>query len=379
MTGTSCDGLDAACLSVKPGGWEVLWEESRPYPAELRRRVLAIQGKDKLVSVQSILELGRDLGEWYGRAIGAMVSLSDPAMRPHVIANHGQTIAHEPKGNAQGVTYQIGDAARIVAKTGLTVVSGFRDGDVSAGGEGAPLVPLFHKMIASALTSEKNSISIHNIGGISNLTYIGPKEELIAFDTGPGNFWIDLAAETATQGRQRMDKDGKLAFHGEIDVKAVSSVLAHPYFRKAPPKSTGRDAFPFDLLLEKCKCRDASLVATATAVTVESIARAYETWILGRRLPLKAVLFCGGGAKNPAVSTWLNDRLPSVRFSSLEDCGFDPLYVEAHAFALFGFLALMGQPIGGKWTGAKGFGTPGHILPGRNWKDVVSIVRNFYT
>jgi anhydro-N-acetylmuramic acid kinase len=362
MTGTSCDGLDAACLELDSVGWRPLWQESRPYPASLRRRVIAIQKPGSRVSLLELLELNRDLGEWYASTLAALVRSKRPA--PDVIANHGQTIAHFPD---EGVTLQAGDPARIAVTTGLTVVSNFREGDLAAGGQGAPLVPLYHRMLADRL--QGGGVAIHNLGGISNLTYIDPAGAVLAFDTGPGNAWIDAAAERASG--KKMDRGGKLAFAGEIDPAAMRKLLKHPFLAKKPPKSTGRDDFPIELFFSSCRARGADLVATATAYTIETIARSYERWILDRGLPLRAIYLCGGGASNPAIVESLRSRLDGVEVGTLEDAGLDPRYVEAQSFALFGLLCLAGKPIGGPWTGARGYGPAGHIVPGRNWAEVV--------
>src|SRR5262249_25626100 len=152
----------------------------------------------------------------------------------------------------------------------------FRDGDMAAGGQGAPLVPLFHRSLAHVLGTLRTGVAIHNIGGISNLTYIGPREKLLAFDTGPGNLWIDIAAEIATGGKAKFDNGGELASQGSVDPKVFRELMKHPYFAKKPPKSTGRDEFTRDFFLSKAgKLKGPSLVTTATVVTTESIAQAY--------------------------------------------------------------------------------------------------------
>jgi anhydro-N-acetylmuramic acid kinase len=152
----------------------------------------------------------------------------------------------------------------------------------------------------------------------------------------------------------------------------VRAVLKHPFFKKTPPKSTGRDQFPLELLLSKTRAKGADLVATATAVTVESIGQAYEKHVLKRGRALNTIYFCGGGTNNSTLMNWLQDRLPDVAIKLLSDVGFDGQMIEAQAFAFFGYLALMGSPIGGAWTGAKGFGPPAHIIPGENWSEVLS-------
>ncbi len=370
MTGTSCDGLDASCIRVDTQGWEPLWSASVAYPPQLRKAVLELQSPGSKHSLRQILKTHAQLGEWYGQT--ALKFLKDKKkMPPQIIANHGQTVAHFPE-DSPPTTLQLGDPARISAITGLTVAYGFRYGDVAVGGQGAPLVPLFHQSISGVLDDTRQGIAVHNIGGISNLTYIPPDERsMIAFDTGPGNVWIDAATVTATRGKQTFDRNGALAKKGTVDQKALRKLLAHPYFRKAPPKSTGRDDFPIEIFLKACKKKGADLVATATAVTIESIALAYENQILKRKLPLHRIFVCGGGAKNTTLIQGLAARMPNIHFSALDQSGLDPQLIESQAFAYFGFLSLMGRPLGGPWTGAKRFGPPAQLIPGENWLSIV--------
>jgi anhydro-N-acetylmuramic acid kinase len=372
MTGTSCDGLDASCLEIDPAGWRQAWSFSKAYPKELRNRVLAFQTPGCRHEIKKWLELHRDLGDWYASTLTAAIAKSSD--KPEVIANHGQTLAHFPGSGNSGMTLQLGDPTRIAAMTGLTVVSQFRTGDMAVQGQGAPLVPLFHRLLASQLASEGEGVSFLNVGGIANLTYIAPETrgepDILAFDTGPGNIWIDAAAEKASGGKLKMDKGGKLADRGNVDRKALMNLLKHPYFEKPQPKSTGRDDFPISQFFAKCQAKGADSVATATALTVESIARAYEKFVMKKNQPLSQIFVCGGGAKNPTLLEWLRLRLSGVEVEDLSEAGFESQWVESSAFALFGFLSLMGTPIGGKWTGAKGFGPPGLITPGENWPEI---------
>jgi anhydro-N-acetylmuramic acid kinase len=377
MTGTSCDGLDLSCAELSGPGdavaWKSLWSASAPYPPELRRRVLAMQAPGARHALEGWLKLNRDLGRWYAGTIARLLARHRPL--PQLIANHGQTLAHAP---GAGYTLQLGDPSLIAARTGLSVACQFREGDVAAGGQGAPLVPRFHAVIARELGAPARAVAIHNLGGISNLSYFGPgsrRDGPLAFDTGPGNLWIDGAAGVATRGRQAMDRGGRLARAGTPDPAAVRALLRNPYFARRPPKSTGRSEFPLRLLLERCRARDADLVATATAVTAESIARAYWAAILGQGRPLEAIYFCGGGAKNPALLEEIRRRLPGVGVRTTADAGIDPQYVEAQAFAYAGYRALLGLPQGGAWTGSRGFGPPAHLVPGLNWSRLLSTVR----
>ncbi len=360
MTGTSCDGLDAGCLQFKGQKFKSLWSRSAAYPKMLRERVLAAQLPGAKLSLKEWGELHRDLGRWMGEVLARFIKTAPE--KPDAIACHGQTVAHFPAARAMGFTIQLGDASRIAQKTGLTVVSNFRDGDMAAGGEGAPLAPRFHKLIAG----KRIGIAIHNLGGISNLTYLGPKNLALAFDTGPANLWIDAAA-----GDAHFDRDGKIARAHEPDLQGVEKILRDSFFSNAPPKSTGRDYFPFSKLLEVTTARAGDLVATATAITVESIARAYETFILKRGLPLEAIYFCGGGARNLFLLASLRRRIAGIHVGTLDELGIDARYLEANAFAYFGYIALQGFPLGGSWTGVNGWAPPAHIIPGRNWPRIV--------
>jgi anhydro-N-acetylmuramic acid kinase len=373
MTGTSCDGIDVACVRFDGAGdglsWRPLWSASAPYPAALRKRVLDAQLPGYGPEMREWLGLHRDLGRWYAAALGKILKGRSP--RPHVIANHGQTIAHFP---ADRLTLQLGDPSLVAHETGLTVACSFREGDMAAFGQGAPLVPRFHALLARKLGAPGRAISIHNLGGVSNLSYFGAGRTL-AFDTGPANFWIDAAASLATRGRLKMDLGGKLGRAGRADARAVRSILRHPFFAKPAPKSTGRNEFPMELLLSRTRAKGADLVATATAITIESIALAYENAILRKRLPLQTIYFCGGGAKNPTILEDLAAKLAGVEIRSLQDAGHDPQLVEAQAFAYYGCRALLGLPLGGSWTGARGFAPPAHVIPGENWRTVMSKLR----
>jgi anhydro-N-acetylmuramic acid kinase len=375
MTGTSCDGLDAACVEFGSNYWELAWAKSAPYPPSLRQRVLDFQKPDSRWTSRQWLELDRDLGTWYAQVIQRMIRRETKI--PHVIANHGQTIAHFPNKPGKGISFQLGDASRIATFTGISVVSHFREGDLAAGGQGAPLVPLFHQLLAQKIRNSPTGLAIHNLGGISNLTHFGREGKITAFDTGPGNIWIDAATERFTLGRWKFDKNGTLASQGTPEWSAVAKILKHPFFQKRSPKSTGRDEFPFSLLLQNSRKRGKDLVATATEITVSSIVNAYQSQILNQSSPLDTIYFCGGGAHNRRLLSRIQSELPQIKIFSMEQIGFNSQWIEAQAFAFFGLLSLLGIPLGGPWTGAKRFGSPGHIIPGKTWLTLVSAIHNF--
>ena len=370
MTGTSCDGLDAACVEFAPDSWDPSWSVKVEYPKELRKRVLEIQTPGSSFTLPQWLKLDRDLSVWYAETLKRICAKK----KVDVIANHGQTVAHHPD---EAVTLQMGNPAWITEATGITCISHFREGDIAAGGQGAPLLPRFHRLLANALFEDPAGAAIHNLGGISNFTYFGKNNSILATDTGPGNVWIDAAAELATKGKQRFDRDGKLALVGEPDSEAILAVLEDPYFKRPLPKSTGRDDFPFSKLTKKTRATGADLVATAAWITIESIAQSYAHAVLKKKLPLHTILCCGGGAKNVAVIEGLRARLPGVDIHTLDDAGWDSQLIEAQGFAYLGMLSLMGKPLGGEWTGADENAPTGWITPGKNWPMITRMIERF--
>ncbi len=372
MTGTSCDGLDIATIEFDGRSWKPLWEVSAPYPLAIRKKVLSIQDPKFKGSLKEAFALHRDLGIWYGSVLNSAIAGAKKQERPHVIANHGQTVGHFPVEQGGGYTIQMGDPAQIAAITGLTVVSNFRSGDMAMGGQGAPLAPLFHILLGGFLPELKKGVAIHNLGGISNFTYLAPTGEALACDTGPANVWIDAAAEKVSGGKHKFDQDGKLASAGEVDLRALKRLLKHPFLKKPLPKSTGRDDFTIPWFFDQMQgvAKD-NLVPTATAFTVESIARTYESFFNKKR-PLSAVYFTGGGTLNPVLMSWLEQRIAPIGVHTLEEVGFDSRFIEAQAFSYLGFLSLCGHTVSGSWTGVSGFSPPGSITPGGNWLDVLN-------
>lgn len=372
MTGTSCDGIDIAAIEFDPESWAPKWEASLSYPKKMRERVFRLQEPGRTTTVEEIFSLHSEMGDWIGGVVRDLIENISTEERPAVLAMHGQTIAHHPLKRPSGFTVQLGDPTRVSEKTGRTVISNFRQGNLAAGGQGAPLVPLYHYLLSSVLPGGQEGIAIHNLGGISNFTYINPKGGIIACDTGPANVWIDAAMEKSTKGKKRFDEGGSTALKGSVNFSALKSLLKHPYLKLPTPKSTGRDDFPPEYFFSRTKAiKGSDLVATATAYTVETIAQAYERFILKEGHPLSAIYLCGGGAKNAAVQLWLADRLEGISVRVIEDQGFQSQYIEAQAFAFLGYRSLLGLPVGGAWTGITRFAPPGMITPGENWAHVL--------
>lgn len=380
MTGTSCDALDAACVRFEPAAnsgaprFKLLWTGSVAYPVPLRDSVLQHQAPGARLPIESWLALHRSLGDWYGTAITRLIrSKKGPAI--DLVANHGQTVAHFPPTS----TLQLGEPASIAFKTGLTVASDFRWGDVCAGGQGAPLVPGFHQLVAQGLGLSRKGISIHNLGGISNLTYPSPERSRggpLAWDTGPANLWIDAVVRERSGGKLQFDDSGRMGTRGRVDEGVVKKLLAHPFFELSPPKSTGRDAFSeSDALACVAGLATEDAVASVTRATAVSIVRDYRRHILEAGRKLSAIYFCGGGSRNGALLAAIEDEFNRmgnpVAIHTTAKLGLDPQSMEAIAFAFLGYRAAMGLALGGSWTGAAPGAPPAKLTPGKNWKRLV--------
>jgi len=328
MSGTSADGVDLVRVSF--GGrppelsWQFLDHRYRPYPSELRRRVrAAMRGEG---GVRELALLHHDLGRFYAEAAqGLEVELA-------VVS--GQTVWHEPPR----ATLQLGEAAYLAEALGVPVVADLRPSDLAAGGEGAPLVPYPDLLLFG---EEGVRRAILNIGGIANVTYLPGRDAagVIAFDTGPGNALIDEAAERLGLA---MDEDGRLAREGQVFPSQVAYWLAHPYFDRPPPKSTGREVWRLEALPGARAIAGADLVATVTRFVAEGIARALSRFVIPKGLD--EVWVAGGGAKNPVLMNHLAELLPVPVRTFKEATGLDASVREPLAFALLGYLRWLGLP-----------------------------------
>jgi anhydro-N-acetylmuramic acid kinase len=290
------------------------------------------------------------------------------AGRVSVIGYHGQTIQHRPNEHhfidrKITSTLQLGDGATLAALTQIPVVNNFRTKDMAYGGSGAPLVPFAHRVL---FLGKKTRIAVHNLGGISNLTYIS-SQRVLGFDTGPGNMLID--GLMGHLFNRPYDKDGLVAKKGKVWKEAVSKFLAHAYFERQPPKSTGREEFggPFIrqwLSYAKVnRMKKEDLIATATYFTAKTIVDAYKKFIIPHGLD--EVIFCGGGAKNQYLLKLIAEKLP-VPMTTTAKYGYDVQTIEAAAFAILGYLGLTRKPNHiAELTGAKSASSLGQI----SWPD----------
>src|SRR6266513_1537380 len=363
MSGTSLDGVSTALVRLK----------NDPLDAQLiafRQDAYTVPERGQLIDViarrgsKDLALLHVALGERFAGAVLQLLAEAKVAPRDlSFIASHGQTIWHEP-GCA---TLQLGDPAVIAERVGVRVVSDFRSRDVAAGGQGAPLVPLADVVLFGH--AEQGRLLL-NVGGIANVTFAprrGVTGGAIAFDTGPGVGVID-AVTRRVDPAARFDAGGERARRGKPSRKVLAALLTDPYFAAPPPKSTGRERFSPDYaarLVEDVKQAggsDNDAVATATALTVETIAHGIERWTPARALD--ELVISGGGARNPRLVELLTARVaprPVVPFDRLF---FDGEAKEALVFAFLGFLTVLGEP--GNLpaaTGARGPRVLGHITP----------------
>jgi len=330
MSGTSCDGVDAALIEtdgradIVCGAWL-----TRPYDAEFQSRLRSVLG-----GRGPIADVERELTERHAAAVHDL--LAECGLTPDqvdAIGFHGQTILHEPE---RGRTWQIGDGAMLAQRSGIDVVNDFRSRDVAEGGQGAPFVPLFHAALATALPKP---LAILNVGGVANVTWIGAGgiegDDLLAFDTGPGNAMLNDWALRHT-GRP-VDIDGTLARRGRIDTDALNQLLADPYFAKPAPKSLDRDSFASGAI-ERLSAADGA--ATLVAFTAAAVARARELF----PHPVQRWLIAGGGRHNPAIMGALSDRL-GASVVPVESAGWNGDALEAQAFAYLAVRSLRGLPL----------------------------------
>jgi anhydro-N-acetylmuramic acid kinase len=339
MSGTSMDGIDAALLDCSTGTPVIIATHASEYSPGLRQRLeAAIQLANPCNA--DLSDLDETLGDAFAAAVNDLLTTAhiDPGSVA-AIGSHGQTIRHEPDA-PEPYSLQIGNPQRISRLTGIDVVADFRSADIKAGGQGAPLVPAFHRAV---FTDEYEARVIVNIGGIANVTILpaGTGGHVTGFDTGPGNTLMDAWMRNHLE--QAMDHDGRLAASGNIDHDLLASLLQDPWFSRPPPKSTGFEYFNLDWLQERNSnrdCSDEDMLATLCELTARSISEA----IHAHAPATQRVLVCGGGARNPWLMQRLEFNLPGIPVSSTQDYGIDPDWVEAAAFAWLAKQYLDGKP-----------------------------------
>jgi anhydro-N-acetylmuramic acid kinase len=325
MSGTSLDGIDVAIIEINGRRITTIGFQSTPYSPAARRAILAVS--NTTTTTAAISRLNFQLGELYARAVQRACRRYGPV---ELIGCHGQTIYHEGGAN----TLQIGEAAVIAERTGVPVVSDFRPRDIAAGGQGAPLVPFVDCLLFGH--PRRTRIAL-NIGGIANITVIPSG---IAFDTGPGNMVIDALTREYTNGRQKFDRNGRIAAQGKLNRPLLDRLLADPYYRRQPPKSAGREQYGAEFVarLKQTGLPLPDLIATATVLTAASIAMAAAPFHPDE------LIVSGGGAHNSQILAHLAAFLPGVALAISNDYGIDVDAKEALAFAILAYRTWRRKP-----------------------------------
>lgn len=357
MSGTSADGVSAALVEVE-GCWvdtklNLLKFRNYPYPRDIREKIFELFSPDTS-TVDKICHMNFVLGEFFADCVMKLVEEASLSLDDiDLIGSHGQTIYHIPEPKTTWryrtrSTFQIGELAVIAERTGIPTVGDFRKRDVSAGGEGAPLTPYLDYILHR---HERLNRAFQNIGGIANLTFLpagASLEDVIAFDTGPGNMVIDAVVRYYTHGSMSYDRDGEIAASGEVDETLLHKLLDDPYFAREPPKTTGRERFGEQYarrIIEYAREHGLSfrdVVATVTALTVETIATAYERFILPY-WRLDEVYVSGGGVKNKAIMHHLAERLKPVKLFDYSRLGIPSEAKEAVLMAILANEFVMGN------------------------------------
>jgi anhydro-N-acetylmuramic acid kinase len=367
MSGTSCDGMSGALIRLPSPGYRPSLAATAhvPYLRSERGLLLSLASGDPAAPA-AVARAGGIVARASVACVRRLLRAARlPARRLAVIGAHGHTLYHGPHDRAGAVTFQCGNLSRIAEETGVAVVGDFRARDVAAGGEGAPLAPWAHRLL---FASPREPGIVLNLGGIANVTWLpaGARDrDVIAFDTGPANMVIDLLAARATRGRLDCDRGGKLAARGRIVPRVLLRLLAHPYLRRRPPKSTGREEFGAALLPAFRGLSGPDAVATATAFTARSVADQIGRWLppAARRAP---VWVGGGGARNPARKRALAGALAPRPVRPVALLGWPDQALEPVCFALLAVARLRGIPnVLPRVTGARRAVCAGVLVPAR--------------
>ncbi|WP_078900115.1 anhydro-N-acetylmuramic acid kinase [Streptomyces sp. SBT349] len=368
LSGTSYDAVDAGVaeiafdaagdLVLRPRGLH-----TEPYPEALRSELAACL-PPAATTLEAVCRLDTGLGRFFGE-VAARANAALAGGAADLVASHGQTVYHWVTGARARGTLQLGGAAWIAEATGLPVVSDLRTRDIARGGHGAPLAAMLDALLlldGGDRAGERRGAL--NLGGIANITARGDRGQVLAYDLGPANALIDAAVAEASGGAERMDTGGARAARGRVDRELLAELLGEPYYRLAPPKSTGKELFHAAYLAERLDGRGRrpapdDLVATLTELTAELVGAACRTHRLAE------LVVSGGGVRNPALMGRIRDLADRTRIREAEEFGLASQAKEAYLFALLGFLTVHG--LTGSVPSATGASTAavlGSITPG---------------
>lgn len=354
MSGTSLDGVDAALGEFSDDRITLKATQFLPFDGEFRRRLFMLQQPSD-GELDKAAQCANELARHYAEAVNRLLEAGGVSRnRVAAIGCHGQTVRHRPD---LGYTLQINNPALLAERCGIAVVADFRSRDIAAGGQGAPLVPAFH---FAAFGHARIHRVIVNVGGIANITDLPPRGPVTGFDTGPGNVLMDAWIER--QRGEPFDRNGAWAEEGRVLPEVLASLLGNEYFRKAPPKSTGRDTLNLGWLERVLSGKESpqDVQATLLALTADTVVAAVGRYCAGTM----EVFLCGGGAHNRALVRRLRHGLAGARVAPTDELGIGADWVEAMAFAWLARQALRREP--GNLpdvTGAEGPRVLGAIYP----------------
>jgi anhydro-N-acetylmuramic acid kinase len=361
ISGTSFDAVEALLTDIGLEGemltCELVEHRSVPYPEDLRAAIATILPPSP-TTIEQVCRLDVAIGQFFAE-VAAQLAESHGGV--DAVCSHGQTVYHWVEGRVARGTLQLGQPAWIAERTGATVVSDVRNRDIAAGGQGAPLASLLDVLLLGHNPAVVSGSL--NLGGIANITVVGPGREPLAFDTGPSNALLDAAVDWLSDGRLRYDHDGAWAARGTADGPLVGRLLDDPYFSLPPPKSTGKEYFNLDYVKRGLEGRDLSpedLLASITAATAETVAMAV------RPFEVRDLFVAGGGTRNRTLMGELQARLPGVNIRRTDELGVPEASKEALIFAIIGFLTVCGLPATvPSCTGACRPSVLGSVTPGR--------------
>ena len=362
MSGTSLDGVDGVLIDFSGHPLTVLVHSSAPLSPALRQELLALNSAGPNELHRAALAANA-LVRVYAQVVGTLLAKSGISKaQVTAIGAHGQTVRHRPQVfDGTGYTLQLNNPALLAELTGIDVVADFRNRDVAAGGQGAPLVPAFHQ---SAFGRPGETVAALNIGGISNLTVLGPlqAEDVLGFDCGPGNVLMDAWCQ---QHRgQAFDADGAWAAQGQVQGDLLKTLLEEPYFDQSAPKSTGRDLFNPTWLSGKLEKFTSLAPVDVQATLTELTASACATSVKRYGIESKTLIVCGGGVFNGHLMARLQAHLPSLQVNSSQAHRLPPSQVEAAAFAWLARKTVLRETSSlEKVTGARGARVLGAIYP----------------